>query len=94
MPCYDFVRVTELTLAPPFVHEQKAALIYADMIQINADKVSAIIRVEIRGLLRSCAKGGVLGTPGSLDVTGGEYRTRERIHRGIADPRLLAIPAS
>jgi len=23
-----------------------------------------------------------------------EYRTRERIHRGVADPRLLAIPAS
>ena len=23
-----------------------------------------------------------------------EYRTRERIHRGIADPRLLAIPTS
>jgi len=23
-----------------------------------------------------------------------EYRTRERIHRGMADPRLLAIPAS
>ena len=23
-----------------------------------------------------------------------EYKTRERIHRGIADPRLLAIPAS
>ena len=38
--------------------------------------------------------GGTSDTPGSLDVTGGEYRTRERIHRGIADPRLLAIPAS
>jgi len=25
-------------------------------------------------------------------VTGGEYKTRERIHRGMADPRLLAIP--
>ena len=32
--------------------------------------------------------------PGSLDLTGGEYKARERIHRGIADPRLLAIPAS
>ena len=30
----------------------------------------------------------------SLDLTGGEYKTRERIHRGIADPRLLAIPTS
>jgi len=28
------------------------------------------------------------------DVTGGVYKARERIHRGIADPRLLAIPAS
>ena len=27
-------------------------------------------------------------------VTGGVYKTRERIHRGNADPRLLAIPTS
>ena len=27
-------------------------------------------------------------------VTGGVYKARERIHRGMADPRLLAIPAS
>ena len=30
----------------------------------------------------------------SHGVTGGEYKTRERIHRNIADLRLLAIPAS
>jgi len=34
------------------------------------------------------------GTPGSLDLTGGEYKTWERIHRSLADLRLLAIPAS
>ena len=34
------------------------------------------------------------GSPGSPGVTGGEYKARERIHRGMADPRLLAIPAS
>ena len=28
------------------------------------------------------------------DVTGGVYNPRERIHRGFADPRLLATPAS
>ena len=38
--------------------------------------------------------GETLGTPGSLDLTGGEYKTRERIHRSIADLRLLAIPTS
>jgi hypothetical protein len=27
-------------------------------------------------------------------LTGSVYKTRERIHRGEADPRLLAIPAS
>jgi hypothetical protein len=27
-------------------------------------------------------------------VTGGVYKARERIHRGVADPRLLAIPRS
>ena len=39
-------------------------------------------------------RSGTSDIPGSPEVTGGEYRTRERIHRGIADPRLLAIPAS
>src|SRR5687767_3518237 len=34
------------------------------------------------------------GTPGSHGVMGGVYKARERIHRGVADPRLLAIPAS
>jgi hypothetical protein len=35
-----------------------------------------------------------LGITDSLDVTGGEYKTRERIQRAVADTRLLAIPAS
>ena len=34
------------------------------------------------------------GISDSLGVTGGVYKTRERIHRDIADSRLLAIPAS
>ena len=28
------------------------------------------------------------------DVTGGVYKARERIHRDVADSRLLAIPTS
>ena len=35
-----------------------------------------------------------LGIVSSSELTGGEYKARERIHRGEADPRLLAIPAS
>ena len=34
------------------------------------------------------------GTADFHGVTGGVYKARERIHRGDADPRLLAIPAS
>ena len=34
------------------------------------------------------------GASNSHGVTGGVYKARERIHRGNADPRLLAIPTS
>ena len=34
------------------------------------------------------------GTPGFHGLTGGVYKARERIHRTMADVRLLAIPAS
>jgi hypothetical protein len=34
------------------------------------------------------------GTPHSVGVTGGVYNPRVHIHRGVADPRLLAIPTS
>ena len=35
-----------------------------------------------------------LGTPSFHGLTGGVYKARERIHRIMADIRLLAIPAS
>jgi hypothetical protein len=34
------------------------------------------------------------GTPSFHGLTGGVYKARERIHRSMADLRLLAIPAS
>ena len=34
------------------------------------------------------------GTTGSHGLTGGVYKARERIHRAMADARLLANPAS
>ena len=34
------------------------------------------------------------GAAGFRGVTGGVYKARERIHRRIADRRLLATPAS
>ena len=37
---------------------------------------------------------GPLGVANFHGVTGGEYKTRERIQRAVADARLLAIPTS
>ena len=34
------------------------------------------------------------GAPNFIDLTGGVYKTRERIHRSLADLRLLPIPRS
>ena len=36
----------------------------------------------------------VLGIANFRGLTGGVYKTRERIHRNMADLRLLAIPTS
>ena len=35
-----------------------------------------------------------LGAPSFRGLTGGVYKAQEHIHRGVADPRLLAIPTS
>ena len=37
---------------------------------------------------------GASGETGFHDVTGGVYKTRERIHGAVADAPLLAIPTS
>ena len=37
---------------------------------------------------------GALGIANFHDLTGGEYKTRERIQRAVDDTRLLANPAS
>ena len=44
----------------------------------------------LNGSLRSPSS----GTPNFHGLTGGVYKVRERIHRSIADLRLLAIPTS
>src|SRR5215211_5177979 len=54
-----------------------------------------ITRPTLDGCLRPKAVGPpASGVAGFRDVTGGVYKARERIHRGSADPRLLATPAS
>ena len=50
--------------------------------------------VPITGFTLGSNKLDTSGTPSFHDVTGGVYKTRERIQRAVADARLLAIPAS
>ncbi len=40
------------------------------------------------------ANAGSSGIVSFSELTGGEYKARERIHRSVADLRLLAIPTS
>jgi hypothetical protein len=51
-------------------------------------------RPYLRHLLPKRVSPATSGMTNFRDVTGGVYKARERIHRGVADPRLLAIPAS
>ena len=44
--------------------------------------------------LPDCSGSQTSGTPGSHGLTGGVYKARERIHRAMADARLLANPTS
>jgi hypothetical protein len=51
-------------------------------------------RARLRPLRPLRVRSRTSGAPNFHGVTGGVYKARERIHRGVADPRLLAIPAS
>ena len=56
-----------------------------DFTMINGNRVSpALLSVKLR----------ILPTTIFLGVTGGLYKARERIHRHMADWRLLVIPTS
>ena len=48
----------------------------------------------VAGLTLNDVKTPSSGPPNSHGLTGGVYKVRERIHRAIADARLLAIPTS
>ena len=53
-----------------------------------------VTRHTIDGSLPIGVRPPASGTTDSRGVTGGVYKARERIHRSIADLRLLATPAS
>jgi hypothetical protein len=52
------------------------------------------IREFILGASVLAVRSATWDAPPFRGLTGGVYKAQEHIHRGIADPRLLAIPAS
>ena len=102
MPCYDFALVTEFTLASRSARARRFTLILGSLRSLRRFTQKIYLRLSafsceatlICVYPRACAKHKVSGAPGFSGVTGGEYKAWERIHRGMADPRLLAIPAS
>src|SRR5438270_1943260 len=52
------------------------------------------IRKSIVGACPLAVSTATSDIPPFRGLTGGVYKAQEHIHRGVADPRLLAIPAS
>ena len=57
-------------------------------------RLSASYQAYPRHLLPRRVGTATSGTPDFHRLTGGVYKARERIHRVVADTRLLAIPTS
>ena len=66
----------------PLVLERLPCYDFTPIIEPTFDR--ALLSVRLRAS----------GVPDSHGVTGGVYKARERIHRAMADARLLANPAS
>ena len=95
--------ITNCWIVITYIQNDRYKFVYPEVIQtvftwINprtASATRALLRLTpCHQAYRSPTHGEISGTPGSLELTGGEYKTWERIHRGMSDPRLLAIPAS
>ena len=67
---------------------------YSTMFAYDEHDDVNLVREYLTRFKREFKQGLASGTPGSHGLTGGVYKARERIHRAVADARLLANPAS
>ena len=105
---YEFLRQTVLTwktgslcawqLKYPLSH-QLVFLLRKEVIQpqiplrLPCYDLALLTRIVL-GTVPLAVGQATLYAPSLGGLTGGVYKAREHIHRGVADPRLLAIPAS
>jgi len=78
----DAVRVTLKEVIQPHVPVRLPCYDFTPVIEHTVVSALLAVRLPTSGAINS---GG---------LTGGVYKTRERIHRTVSDARLLAIPAS
>ena len=87
-----------------YIDKQQAGRQYAEMARLSRKEVfqpHLPVRLPcydlapITGIaLGRPSRSRTSGAPGFHGLTGGVYKARERIHRAMADARLLANPAS
>ena len=82
--------VSQMILVMTIILSRKEVLQPPLPVRLPSYGVTAISSFALGRSLRSRTS----GTPGFHGLTGGVYKARERIHRAMADARLLANPAS
>ena len=70
-----------------------AEFLYEDLSPWS-QQIHDLLPISSIAVMPPLAGKGASSAPAFHELTGGEYKTQEHIHRGVADPRLLAIPAS
>ena len=74
-------RLYHITIAILFIYED--VLFGIDPRAASATRALLRLIPCYQVYLRPCKNAETSGTPSSLELTGGEYKTRERIHRGM-----------
>ena len=94
LPCYDLAPVTGFTLGRSCVDHLTTFFSRKEVFQPHLPVPICKAWPGTGFTLGRSLRLHTSGTPSSHGLTGGVYKARERIHRAVADARLLANPAS
>ena len=99
IPCYDFTPIAGPTLDPGQTNRFGSVdkLLVVKLLRTDFNPINLVTYklYKLTNLPQVPANlAGASDVTNFRGVTGGVYKTRERIHRSIADLRLLAIPTS
>src|SRR6188768_432834 len=86
----DFLNRSQGFLAAPKCSSRKVVFQPHLPVRLPCYDLAPVIGLTLNSALQQLSS----GPPNFHRLTGGVYKVRERIHRAIADARLLAIPTS